>query len=51
VTTAVFVLACWAIVAATLIKSPVNSLIGFAILAAGLPAYAWWRRSAATASG
>ena len=46
VTTAVFVLACWAIVAATLIKSPVNSLIGFAILAAGLPAYAWWRRSA-----
>ena len=50
VTTAIFVLACWAIVAATLIKSPVNSLIGFAILAAGLPAYAWWRRSAATTS-
>ena len=50
VTTAVFVLACWAIVAATLIKSPINSLIGFAILAAGLPAYAWWRRSAAATS-
>jgi APA family basic amino acid/polyamine antiporter len=50
VTTAIFVLACWAIVAATLIKFPINSLIGFAILAAGLPAYAWWRRSAATAS-
>jgi APA family basic amino acid/polyamine antiporter len=42
VTTGVFVLACWAIVIATLIKSPVNSAIGFAILAAGLPAYAWW---------
>jgi APA family basic amino acid/polyamine antiporter len=47
VTTAIFVLACWAIVAATLLKSPVNSLIGFAILAAGLPAYAWWRRQLA----
>ena len=44
VTTAVFVLACWAIVIATLIKSPINSAIGFGILAAGLPAYAWWRR-------
>src|SRR5207249_3846599 len=37
VTTALFVLACWAIVIATLIKSPVNSAIGFGILAAGLP--------------
>lgn len=46
VTTGVFVLACWAIVIATLIKSPVNSAIGFGILAAGLPAYAWWRRKA-----
>ena len=42
VTTAVFVLACWAIVAATIIKSPLNSAIGFAILAAGLPAYYFW---------
>ena len=41
-TTAVFVLACWTIVIATLIKSPVNSAIGFAILAAGLIAYAVW---------
>jgi APA family basic amino acid/polyamine antiporter len=49
-TTGVFVLACWAIVAATLIKSPINSAIGFAILAAGLPAYAWWRRSASITS-
>jgi hypothetical protein len=48
VTTGVFVLACWAIVIATLIKSPVNSAIGFAILAAGLPAYAWWRNHATT---
>src|SRR5437773_154777 len=44
VTTGVFVLACWAIVIATIIRSPANSAIGFAILAAGLPAYAWWRR-------
>jgi APA family basic amino acid/polyamine antiporter len=42
VTTALFVLACWAIVIATLIKSPVNSAIGFGILAAGLPAYFMW---------
>ncbi len=49
-TTGLFVLACWIIVVATLIKSPVNSAIGFAILAAGLPAYAWWRRAAATLS-
>jgi APA family basic amino acid/polyamine antiporter len=49
-TTGLFVLACWAIVIATLIKSPINSAIGFAILAAGLPAYAWWRRSASATS-
>jgi len=43
VTTAVFVLACWAIVIATVVRSPVDSAIGFAILAAGLVAYALWR--------
>ena len=46
-TTGLFVLACWVIVAATIVKSPINSAIGFAILAAGLPAYYWWRRAAA----
>jgi len=43
VTTAIFTASCWIVVIATIVKSPVNSLIGFAILAAGLPAYAWWR--------
>jgi APA family basic amino acid/polyamine antiporter len=43
VTTAIFTAACWVVVAATLIKSPRDSLIGFAVLAAGLPAYAFWR--------
>ena len=44
ITTAVFIIACWAVVIATIVRSPMNSAIGFAILAAGLPAYAWWRR-------
>lgn len=44
VTTAIFVLACWAIVVATVIRSPMDSAIGFAILAAGLVAYVFWRR-------
>ncbi|HEY2324699.1 MAG TPA: amino acid permease [Thermoanaerobaculia bacterium] len=43
VTTLVFTLACWLVVAGTVAQSPKNSLIGFAILAAGLPAYAFWR--------
>src|SRR5207237_2966019 len=34
VTTAVFVLACWAIVTATIVKAPLDSVIGLAILAA-----------------
>jgi APA family basic amino acid/polyamine antiporter len=42
VTTAVFVLACWVIVVATVIRSPVDSAIGFGILAAGLVAYRLW---------
>ncbi|HXH39986.1 MAG TPA: amino acid permease, partial [Thermoanaerobaculia bacterium] len=45
VTTAIFTASCWIVVIATIVKSPVNSLIGFAILAAGLPAYAWWQRA------
>ncbi len=48
VTTAIFTASCWIVVIATIVKSPVNSLIGFAILAAGLPAYAWWRRAKQT---
>jgi len=45
ITTAIFTISCWIVVIATIAKSPKNSLIGFAILAAGLPAYAWWRGS------
>ena len=44
VSTLVFTLACWLVVAGTVAESPKNSAIGFAILAAGLPAYAFWRR-------
>ena len=42
-TTAAFTLCCWAVVAATVVASPRDSAIGFAILLAGLPAYAFWR--------
>jgi APA family basic amino acid/polyamine antiporter len=50
-TTGFFVLACWIVVIATVVNSPVNSLIGYAILAAGVPACLYWRaknRSAGT---
>jgi CheY-like chemotaxis protein len=42
----VFVLASLAMAANTLLEKPKESLFGLAILALGLPAYAWWRRSA-----
>jgi len=44
VTTAIFTATCWVVVIATVIHAPRNSLIGYGILAAGLPAYALWRR-------
>jgi APA family basic amino acid/polyamine antiporter len=47
VTTAIFTISCWIVVIATIAKSPMNSLIGFAILAAGLPAYVWWKKRGA----
>jgi len=43
ITTAIFTLACWLVVAGTVIRSPLNSAIGFGILFAGLPAYWFWR--------
>lgn len=43
-TTAFFVLACWTVVVATVANNPVNSLIGYAILAAGIPACLYWQR-------
>ena len=44
ITTALFTLACWLVVASTIDRAPVNSAIGLAILAAGLPAYFVWSR-------
>lgn len=43
-TTGFFVLACWAVVVATVINNPINSVIGYAILAAGVPACLYWQR-------
>jgi APA family basic amino acid/polyamine antiporter len=44
ITTALFVIACWAIVIGTFAKSPVNSIIGIGIMVAGLPAWWLWSR-------
>jgi APA family basic amino acid/polyamine antiporter len=43
-TTALFVFACFLTVVATVISNPLNSLIGYAILAAGVPACLYWQR-------
>ncbi|HSP17769.1 MAG TPA: amino acid permease [Thermoanaerobaculia bacterium] len=43
-TTAVFTLACWTVVIATIVRSPLQSAIGLAILLAGAGAYALWAR-------
>ena len=42
ITTALFTLACWIVVIATVVRSPVQSAIGFAILAAGAVAFVLW---------
>jgi APA family basic amino acid/polyamine antiporter len=44
-TTAFFVIACWVVVAATVANNLINSLIGYAILAAGVPACLYWQRT------
>ncbi|MEO8191145.1 MAG: amino acid permease [Acidobacteriota bacterium] len=46
----VFVAVCVVFVVNTLREKPVESVIGLGILAAGLPAYMWWRRGAASAA-
>jgi APA family basic amino acid/polyamine antiporter len=46
----VFVLASAFLVVNTLVEKPVESLIGLAILALGIPAYLYWRRSAGAGS-
>ena len=45
-TTAIFVLACAAIVASTIWTYPANSAFGFVILAAGIPVYLYWSHKA-----
>ena len=42
-TTGLFVAACAMTVVATVWNNPVNSLIGYAILAAGVPACLYWQ--------
>ena len=46
ITTAFFVAACAITVVATVWNNPVNSLIGYAILAAGIPAFLYWKKKA-----
>ncbi|HYJ87415.1 MAG TPA: APC family permease, partial [Pyrinomonadaceae bacterium] len=43
VTTALFVAVCWLVVINTVYKNPNNTLIGLAILLAGIPAFYFWR--------
>jgi basic amino acid/polyamine antiporter, APA family len=45
VTTALFVAICWWVVGNTIYRYPENSLIGFALLAAGIPVYWLWSRA------
>jgi len=43
VTTVLFVAVCWIVVINTIYKYPTNTLIGIAILLAGIPVYLFWR--------
>ena len=43
-TTGLFILACVGVVACSFWAYPVNSLIGYALMALGLPPYLFWRR-------
>lgn len=45
ITTAIFCLACVAVVAVTIYTFPTDTVIGFAILAAGVPVYYIWKRT------
>ncbi len=41
-TTALFIASCWLVVINTVYKYPANTLLGMAILALGVPVYAFW---------
>jgi APA family basic amino acid/polyamine antiporter len=45
-TTGAFILACVLIIAATFWSYPIDSLIGYGLLALGIPPYLYWRRAA-----
>ncbi len=45
VTTGLFVVACVVVVIATVASNPTNSLVGFLILLAGIPACRYWQRA------
>ena len=45
ITTALFCLICWSVVANTIYRYPSNTLIGMAILVSGVPVYYIWRRT------
>jgi len=47
-TTAIFVAACWLVVINTIVRYPSNTLIGVAILLAGIPAYLFWQSRSRT---
>ncbi len=49
ITTGLFVMACALVVIATLVANPINSLVGFLILLAGVPACLYWQRKKAAA--
>jgi APA family basic amino acid/polyamine antiporter len=44
ITTAIFIAVCWLVVINTVYQYPRNTLIGLAILLAGIPAYLLWQR-------
>ncbi|HEY1333931.1 MAG TPA: amino acid permease, partial [Myxococcaceae bacterium] len=46
-TTGAFVAACLVVASVTLVQAPVRSVLGLGLIAAGLPAYAWWARARA----
>jgi APA family basic amino acid/polyamine antiporter len=43
-TTLIFIAACWLVVINTIGNYPSNTLVGMAILLAGVPAYFFWSR-------
>jgi APA family basic amino acid/polyamine antiporter len=44
ITTIIFVAICWLVVINTVYRYPQNTLIGIAIMIAGIPAYWFWRQ-------